>query len=378
MNDAHWFTHPALDLQRFQADYWRKLPAHVVHSEPMIEMLASINGAALLALARDEFTESRLVNCERFSLQHGPFDLDALPANQMLMVQNLESHLPDVANLLTNYFQFLPQWRIEDVMASYGNASANCGAHYDHYDVFLLQLRGEKHWQLDMGNHGPEDLRDDTDVRVLKTFSPTQSLHQTPGDILYVPPGIGHHGIASDDSLTLSIGLRNPTLTEMTSHLADLMIDQDHDSQMLDDEFMGNTVQATQIQGLAKRVVAALSEQTLVSEWYGTYMTQLRDPELLVLPEEMLETSEIQALLTDEETLSCQLPARLATIQQGDVLKVFANGEMLDSSPSEAGWVEALQQQRTVPTSRIPPTEADMDILGQLVDLGVIDISTTN
>lgn len=45
-----------------------------------------------------------------------------------------------VSDLLGN-FQFVPAWRVDDVMVSYAPKGGSVGPHVDNYDVFLLQVR---------------------------------------------------------------------------------------------------------------------------------------------------------------------------------------------------------------------------------------------
>ena len=46
-----------------------------------------------------------------------------------------------------------------------------------------------------------------------------------PGDMLYVPPGIAHWGIAQGECTTFSIGFRAPRLNDMVSRWADRLLE---------------------------------------------------------------------------------------------------------------------------------------------------------
>lgn len=53
-------------------------------------------------------------------------------------------------------------------------------------------------------------------VRVLTRFAPGASVVLQPGDALYLPPRLAHHGVSrSDDCMTYSIGFRAPTRPEL-------------------------------------------------------------------------------------------------------------------------------------------------------------------
>ena len=42
-----------------------------------------------------------------------------------------------------------------------------------------------------------------------------------PGDLLYVPPGLSHYGVAEDDCLTFSFGFRMPNISGMIDRISD-------------------------------------------------------------------------------------------------------------------------------------------------------------
>lgn len=42
-----------------------------------------------------------------------------------------------------------------------------------------------------------------------------------PGDLLYVPPGMAHYGVAEDDCLTFSFGFRMPNVAGMMERISD-------------------------------------------------------------------------------------------------------------------------------------------------------------
>ncbi|MGO4781825.1 cupin domain-containing protein, partial [Lysobacter sp. 2RAB21] len=65
-----------------------------------------------------------------------------------LLVQDVDKWDADVAALLPA-FDFLPRWRIDDIMVSFAAPGGSVGAHVDQYDVFLLQAQGHRRWQID-------------------------------------------------------------------------------------------------------------------------------------------------------------------------------------------------------------------------------------
>lgn len=49
---------------------------------------------------------------------------------------------PQVSDLLGK-FQFIPSWRVDDIMVSYAPKGGSVGPHVDNYDVFLLQVKAK-------------------------------------------------------------------------------------------------------------------------------------------------------------------------------------------------------------------------------------------
>ncbi|MCB1647148.1 MAG: hypothetical protein KDI36_16925, partial [Pseudomonadales bacterium] len=341
-------------------------------SEATLESLSNdLNNKDLFELSGSELVESRLVHHQpgssHYQVSFGPFETECLQSGDMLMIQGLEQFSPAVADLLTGTFSFLPRWRIEDVMGTLGDEGANCGPHFDHYDVFLLQIRGTKHWQISNGPFREDQLIADADLRLLADFPVTSSLLQRPGDLLYIPPGVGHHGIASDDSLTLSVGLRNPTLPELLTNLTDFLLDDTTAANPLTDgsQVTSPVITGTELTQLQAPLLEAISSPAL-SDWYGCYMTQLREPELIEP-----DGSYVAADLDGLEGLSCSLPTRLCRLS-GDVC--FVNGEAYTVSDDEdyPGWFDTLCTSRYLPRSALPSGTAGRTLLLKWLNLGAL------
>jgi len=174
----------------------------------------------LAGLACSPDVESRLVlvrgGSRPFQVVPGPQDprrLRRLPATRWtLLVQGVDRHVASLARLRER-FRFVPDWRIDDVMVSFAPRGGTVGPHVDGYDVFLVQGRGRRRWGL---QRRPDPaLRRGLDLRVLRRFRADVEWVLEPGDMLYVPPGTAHHGVALEDCLTYSIGFRAPSHREI-------------------------------------------------------------------------------------------------------------------------------------------------------------------
>jgi 50S ribosomal protein L16 3-hydroxylase len=119
----------------------------------------------------------------------------------------------EAAHRLLGRFRFVPEARLDDLMVSFASDGGGVGPHVDSYDVFLLQAAGRRRWRISR----QRDLRfrDDVPLQLLKDFRAKQEWELEPGDMLYLPPGVAHEGVAVGESLTYSIGFRAPTYQEL-------------------------------------------------------------------------------------------------------------------------------------------------------------------
>jgi 50S ribosomal protein L16 3-hydroxylase len=128
-------------------------------------------------------------------------------------VQGLDLHV-DAAHDLLARFRFVPSARLDDLMLSYASAGGGVGPHIDSYDVFLLQVQGRRRWRI--GRAKDVRLRDDVPLNMLRHFAPEHEWLLEAGDMLYLPPGWGHDGVAvGGDCMTASIGFRAPRADEL-------------------------------------------------------------------------------------------------------------------------------------------------------------------
>jgi 50S ribosomal protein L16 3-hydroxylase len=210
-----------LSAAQFMRRYWQKKPLLVRQAIPA--MVPPIERADLFALAEREDVESRLIRHGKagWSLKHGPLARRALPPLKQpawtLLVQGVDLHHEGVHELLRQ-FRFLPDARLDDLMISYASDTGGVGAHFDSYDVFLLQAQGCRRWSI--GKQSDLRLQPGVPLKILENFEPEQTFVLEPGDMLYLPPRYAHDGVAvGDDCMTCSIGLRSSALGELGADL---------------------------------------------------------------------------------------------------------------------------------------------------------------
>ncbi|EKF73633.1 hypothetical protein A11A3_12935 [Alcanivorax hongdengensis A-11-3] len=217
------FTLP-LDAAAFLRDHWQKAPLFMPASATGLDYP---DADTLAGLAMDEAVESRIIEGRGlgpWQLRQGPFDETVYPAlgerDWTLLVQSVDHCLTGVS-LLLDSFAFLPAWRLEDIMISYATEGGSVGPHFDRYDVFLIQATGRRHWQLGdvCDDNSP---RQDTDqLKLLADMTVREEFVAEPGDVLYLPPGVAHHGVALDsDCITWSVGFRAPDYQALMAEIA--------------------------------------------------------------------------------------------------------------------------------------------------------------
>lgn len=180
----------------------------------------------LAGLALEDEVEARLVSGAGegpWALEQGPFAEDRFAAlgerDWTLLVQSVDHYLTEVSLLLDD-FAFLPGWRLEDIMISYAAEGGSVGPHFDRYDVFLIQASGQRRWQLGPACDESTPQRSDTPLKML-AHMPVEAEHIAgPGDVLYLPPGVAHHGVALDsDCVTWSVGFRAPDFRDLAAEM---------------------------------------------------------------------------------------------------------------------------------------------------------------
>src|SRR3546814_6694163 len=82
-------------------------------------------------------------------------------------------------------------------------------------DALPIWALGHRRWQVDTRDDPPLHFRKDAEIRLLQRFTPSHDWVLAPGDMLYLPPGVPHHGVAEDPCMTFSIGMRAPSSAEL-------------------------------------------------------------------------------------------------------------------------------------------------------------------
>jgi 50S ribosomal protein L16 3-hydroxylase len=278
------------DVQDFLTNYWQKKPMVIrkAFDEPFW-----LEPGDLAGLACEEDIEARIImqTEDQWPVECGPFEeqrFASLPEkNWTLLVQAVDQWIPEVRDIL-NDFDFLPSWRLDDLMVSYAPVGGTVSQHYDFFDVFLIQGEGSRKWQIGQVCGSHSELLPDTSVRILKEFDVKMEVVLEPGDILYIPAKHAHLGVSVEDSLTYSVGFRAPSIRDIvdgvaTSALEGLLEDQRYQDSLASLQASKGKIPKEAISQLQKMITEALANESLVSSWLGEYVTERKYPDLELL-----------------------------------------------------------------------------------------------
>ncbi|MEP6609306.1 MAG: cupin domain-containing protein [Burkholderiaceae bacterium] len=204
----------SISTRRFMREYWQRKPCLIQGAIP--NWAAPIDRARLFELARDPYVESRLITSfdAQWNVAHGP--LSRMPSlrrsHWTLLVQGVDLH-DDAARDFLSRFRFVADARLDDLMVSYATDGGGVGPHVDSYDVFLLQASGRRRWRI--SDKQASRVRPGALLNTVESFSATDEWVLDAGDMLYLPPGIAHEGVALGACISYSIGFRAPEYQQL-------------------------------------------------------------------------------------------------------------------------------------------------------------------
>ncbi len=367
----------AMPLEVFLKEYWQKKPLFIPKALP--DVVSPLSAEELAGLACEDVVESRLVIREdgddRWELSHGPFDearFRTLPeTNWTLLVQAVDHWVPEAAAFLEP-FSFIPNWRIDDLMMSYSSQHGGVGPHYDNYDVFLVQVKGTRRWEVGEACDESTPRRPDTPVTILTDWHPQESYTLEPGDLLYVPPRFGHNGIALDsECLTCSVGFRAPSHREILREFSGTMSEQISEEFRYTDPNIKPQSNPGEIRPEALEQVHRIlrhyvDDSQSLAKWFGQYMTSPKYP-TMELVSEAIDTHDVEKHLAEGRHLSKNEGSRFAYIEQGGNRWLFVDGRVYGCHCEQTELVKRLCEDRTLDPSLWVNVKSNKDLIVNLV-----------
>jgi len=343
----------------------------------------------LAGLACEEEFESRLIIEDgdgAWTLRHGPFsddDFASLPDSRWtLLVQDVDKYVPEVARLIEG-FDFVPAWRIDDIMISYATDQGGVGPHTDAYDVFLMQARGRRRWRISERPYTDADLIPGLEQRILSHFETEQEWVLEPGDVLYLPPGVAHWGTAEGECVTYSLGFRAPSQQDLAADWYQYLVSLAGDRRL---SGPGSPVSSSPAEldpavfDQARDLLDLLPDtrSRAFRLWLGRHLTEPKPQFQIMPPADSWETRDLDELIARGSGLRRHPFARTAWARLSDQeLALFYQGHSLIHSPDREAAVKQLADRRRLAAADlatlIDGNTGNRDLLLQLINEGILE-----
>ena len=346
-----------ITAEQFLSEYWQKKPLLVRKALPEIaEILVPDD---VMELALDENSVARLIKQKdkdpnQWTVKNSPLikgDFQKMPKLWTLLVQAVDHYSFDLAELWKK-FPFIPQWRRDDIMVSYAQQGGSVGKHFDFYDVFLVQGYGHRRWQLGQMCDAETTFVEGQPLKLLPEIDVHFDEVLAPGDLLYVPPGLSHYGVAEDECLTYSFGFRMPNVADMMDRVSDKFMSNESLRNPLIDILRNrqNAIgQVTQIEldHLKAELLAKLNDSTLLEDAIMSLMAESKYPENI--PEaEAIGTGDLEDVLEQGYLMQIEPASRLIYTEQNNELLFWANGESICISAQFAPTLKKIADGQAV------------------------------
>ncbi len=327
----------SLTPEQFFKEYWQKKP--LVIRQAFADFQCPITADELAGLSCEDDIDSRIIiekdGDHPWQPIFGPMN-DNIFANLpkthwTLAINDLEKVMPEFA-WIADCFDFIPSWRFDDLLCSYAADQGSVGPHFDLYDVFIIQAEGKRRWQISTKEVDESNQAADTPLRIQKTFIAEQEWILEPGDMIYIPPNVSHHGVSLGESISFSVGYRaashtdllNDFIAKLTQDLSAKLTYQDADltTQQHSAEITPDAI--NRIKNLFKEYLNP--EHKAIENWFGQYMS---DPkaEYTEQPEKTFENyNEFMKEINTGAMLFRHPASRFAFIKKENKASLFIDG----------------------------------------------------
>jgi 50S ribosomal protein L16 3-hydroxylase len=344
-----------VSVAHFLREHWQKKPLLVCAAFPAFA--EPFTPRQVLGLAARDDMESRLVRRtgRKWELEHGPFAasrLARMPArNWSVLVQDTQ-HASRAAKALLQRFSFLPHARVDDLMVSFAKPGGGVGPHYDSYDVFLIQGTGRRRWRIS----GQRDLSlvPGAPLKILAHFKHEQEWVLEKGDMLYLPPGYAHDGVALEDCLTWSVGFRAPASQELATAFLDYLRDHIEIAGQYADPSLRATRHAGAIpapmrHALKKTLRGIRWDDAMLEDFIGRYLSEPKQSVFFSAPDAPLP---MRSFARDVRLHGVSLDLKTRLLYAGD--RFFLNGESVAVPREAAALVRTLADHQFLPAAAVP------------------------
>lgn len=334
-----------ITAEQFLNEYWQKKPLLIRNAMP--EIIGTLEPKDVMELALEDHVTARLIRQKdkdpnQWHVKSSPLtkgDFQKLPKLWTLLVQAVDHYALDLAALWQK-LHFIPQWRRDDIMVSYAPKGGSVGKHFDHYDVFLLQGHGQRRWQLGQMCDATTACVPDQPLRLLPEIDLNFDEVLNPGDLLYVPPGLAHYGVAENDCLTYSFGFRMPNQVDVLDRVGEHAAAYPELKIPLPD--VARTVlqaagqmQSSELDYVKNQIINTLQQSQVLDHAILALMSEAKYPENIPEAEE-ISIYDLRAILTEGYHVMLEPASRLIyrEMNNGQDLQFWGNGELFGVAAS--------------------------------------------
>ena len=370
-----------ITAEQFLREYWQKKPLLVRNALPEIINILEPNDVMELAL--EEHVTARLIKQKdkdpnQWTVKSSPLikgDFQKMPKLWTLLVQAVDHYSFDLAELWKK-FPFIPQWRRDDIMVSYAPKGGSVGKHFDFYDVFLVQGYGHRRWQLGQMCDANTEFVSGQPLKLLPEMQVDFDEVLAPGDLLYVPPGLSHYGVAEDDCLTFSFGFRMPNMADMMDRVSDkfasngflknpmLDIQRQHSSDI-------GQISKAELDYLKAELLQRLQNSDELDDAIMSLMSEPKYPDNIPEPDE-IEADDLREILDTGYEILLEPASRLLYTEQDAELLFWANGEQVCISEEFTAQLKQIADGQALPFDQSFDHEEILEDLAQLMNDSIL------
>lgn len=347
-----------ITAEQFLREYWQKKPLLVRNALPEIINILEPNDVMELAL--EEHVTARLIKQKdkdpnQWTVKSSPLikgDFQKMPKLWTLLVQAVDHYSFDLAELWKK-LPFIPQWRRDDIMVSYAPKGGSVGKHFDFYDVFLVQGYGHRRWQLGQMCDANTEFVAGQPLKLLPEMQIDFDEVLAPGDLLYVPPGLSHYGVAEDDCLTFSFGFRMPNMADLMDRVSDKFADNTFlknpliDIQRQQANPIGQ-ITKSELDYLKTLLLERLQNSSELDNAIISLMSEPKYPDNIPEPDE-IEADDLREILDTGYEILLEPASRLLYAEQDQALLFWANGEQICISEDSSKLLKQIADGQVLP-----------------------------
>jgi 50S ribosomal protein L16 3-hydroxylase len=212
-------------------------------------------------------------------------------------------------------------------------------------------------------------------VKILADWQPEERWILEPGDMLYVPPRVGHSGMATGDGrLTCSVGFRAPSHREILQDFSDYVGRQlSEEVRFADPDLVPQTnpghLTEKALQTVHRILRQYVDDQEKLADWFGRYMTvpKYQQEETDVEPYGL---KDVQAHASAGRLLNRNEGSRFAFEEHGPEIWLFVDGRRYSCPAEQAALVKTLCADLTIDSEAFSHIDGNLQLLVDLLNHG--------